>query len=180
MTDQEKHKSRPETQGIPLGCKILGWVYILDALSIIFENADDPAGFINMFKTAVCFIMITSATLMLLGRKIGLAVFSIVLVIGGVSILSAHYIRTAAIPFRNVIVTMFFYFIPTIYLLSQWNAFSPIDSSHVGQNDSVRAISRDGAFAVKSSPGINEGTARDNLIQLIKKLLAARNTSTKR
>jgi len=131
----EKQESKPEAQGIPIGCKILGWVYILDALSIVLENADEPAGLVNIFKTVVCFIMITAALMMLLGRKTGLAVFSIVLIIGGISILSAYYVRTSEISFRNFFVTLFFYFVPTIYLLSQWNSFSPVDTSRADRSD---------------------------------------------
>ncbi len=129
MTGQGKQTGGPENAGAPVGCKVIGWIYILDALSVMFENGNDPTGAFNIFKTLVCFTVITSVLVMFLGRRIGLAAFSIVLVVGGVGILLSHYFSADAISFRAVAAAMLFFFIPTIYLLSHWKAFSLGDGS---------------------------------------------------
>ncbi len=133
MTEHGKQERQTKTPDVPFGCKVLGWLYIIDALSIMFENGSEPAGVANIFKTVVCFVMITSALAMLTGHKVGLAAFSAALAAAGVTMLSAHYFRDAAITLRPVAVTLLYYFIPTIYLLSNWGVFSSVDMSKPNQ-----------------------------------------------
>ncbi len=182
MTGTRKQESGPGAIKVPFGCKVLGWVYIVDALSLMFENGDEPTGILNIFKTAVCFTVITSATAMLLGRKMGLAAFSMLLVMGGISIFLFYFYSAGQekIPFKAVAVPLLYYFIPTAYLLSKWNVFSLIDAPEPAQNTGSNAFSKNGTLIIRPARRIDDGTAPDKFIQLVKEVFAAITTLIKR
>lgn len=112
---------------VPTGCKVIGWFWIIGVLIVLFQFWNKPGPeVVKMITTAVGLFIAVSAIAMVAGNKIGLAVFSSLLLVTGIGMLVATYISSKTLPASMLVMSLLFYFLPSFYLFSKWKVFVQI------------------------------------------------------
>lgn len=114
---------------VPLGCKVLGWFLIIVSVYSIYDHWTKPGAALIDISLAVGFFGIAIfAFAMLAGHRLGLAILSFILIIGGISIVyTTVTIVPRGAPARlPLFILCLLDLLATFYLLSQWKLFGQI------------------------------------------------------
>ncbi len=139
ITRDKREKERPK---VPLACKALGWFFIIGSLSLMYDYWIKPgayqywnqpgAEFTKIVMSVISLFVVTSAFAMLAGNKIGLAVFSSFLLIGGVGLTAGMYFHNKTLSPLSFIIGLLFGLL-SFYLFSKWKLFVRIAEYKRGQ-----------------------------------------------
>ena len=144
---------------VPVGCKVISWFLIIGSAIVSLQYLYRPIPIAikySMFGAAILIMVLASLTLR--GSKIGLIAFAVLLIAIGISISIADYINNKITPnYMVIIMSILFYLLPSIYLLSKRKLYSRVNSMGKNDNNIIDVIpSEDNTINISNDKIISE------------------------